>query len=245
MKDVKKNIEDYFGFLEEHIAAIKNINSANFNDLYMKLLFMSFIDKLSSMVYPNKYPHDRIVSTLKRFSKWSHGNNVSLPHLLSLLNKTPDPEFEKLRLFVKSSYSSWSAGEVVTLDRDLNYNDVKKLWPKTKEYQILLRNVSIDSLTHFHLFYTYRNNLIHDLKTPTTDYDRKYDVEPFYMHVSELDGEGEIINESWVLNYPVKFLSVIANAILSNIKKYLLDNELNPYDLFVIGNNWIEDLNSK
>jgi len=237
------DIEQFFGYLDSHLSSISELSCTNYSDLYKKLVYMAFIDLLSGIVFPKKSPRDRVVSVLKRFSKWNNGYNVSMPHLLRLLSKTPDPAFEKLRSYAKSKFSDWSSGELVTLDRDLDYEELKKIWPQDKEYKIPIEDVSLDSLTHFHLFYSYRNSLVHELRPPSSSFDREHHQEPFYMHLTNLGSDLLQKEHYWVLNYPVNFLNNISKTLQKEIKEYFLINEINPYDLFIFGQYWLESLN--
>jgi len=240
-----EDIDFFFNYLDSHLSSISEIKCSKNVDLYKKLVYMAFIDLLSRIVFPKKSPRDRVISVLKRFSKWNNGYNVSLPHLLRFLSKTPDPAFEGLRLYVKTKFKSWSSGELVTLDRDLDYEETKKLWPQEKEYKIPIEDVSLDSLTHFHLFYSYRNSLVHELRPPSTSFDREHHQEPFYMHLTNFDAELKPKEHHWVLNYPIKFFDNISRTLHKEIKEYFVKNEINPYDLFIFGEYWLESLNKK
>jgi len=240
---IKEDIELFFGYIHNHLASIKVIESPNFSDIYKKLCYSGCIDLLSRLVYPKKSPRERVIASLKRFSNWKEGYNISLSHLLRLLNKTSDPNFEELRLFAKEEFIKWTSGELVELSRDLQYDKVKKLWPSSSEYKILLDGVSIDSLTHFHLLYTYRNSLVHQLRAPSTSFDRDYHDYPFYMHLTSLGPNLKPKEHHWVLNYPVNFFTIISTTLFDTIKDYYLNSELNPYDMFITGNYWLDALN--
>ena len=241
--NIKEDLELYFGFIQNHLESIKSIDSPNFSDLYKKLCYSGFIDLLSRLIYPKKSNRERIVAVLKKYSNWQEGYNISLPHLLRLLKKTPDPDFEDLRLYAKEEFKKWSSGELVELDRDLQYEEVKKLWPKHTEYKILLDGVSIDSLTLFHLFYTYRNSLVHELRPPSSSFDREYHEHPFYMHLTSLGPDLKPKEHHWVLSYPVRFFNLISENLFNTIKDYYCTTELNPYDMFISGNYWLDSLN--
>jgi hypothetical protein len=240
----KENVENYFKYINEHIKSIESISLEHYDEIYKKLLYVSVIDLLSQTVFPNKSPRSRVVSLLKRFSNWKYGYYVSLPHLFRLLQKNPDPTFEKLRMFTKRNLEKWGNSELITLDRDLLYDDAKNLWPKNSEYKFPIENISLESLTHYELFYTYRNSLVHELHALSW-LDRKSDEEPFYMHVTSLGDDLEPIEECWSLNYPITFFRNILSEIIKGVEEYLLHNELDPYAMMNLGHYWLDSLNKK
>jgi hypothetical protein len=50
-------------------------------------------------------------------------------------------------------------------------------------------------------------------------------------------------DEYWKLVYPLRFFYKLCETGLTKLKEYLNDNQLNPYEYFVFGKYWIEDLN--
>lgn len=243
--EVKNDIDLYFGYLNNHLDSIRGIGAPKYSDLYKKLCYIGFIDLLSSLVYPKKSNRERIVSTLKQYSKWAEGYKISLPHLLRLLNKITDPKFDELRLFASAEYKQWNKPELVELSSDLPFEVVKKMWPRDNEYKTLLDNVSLDSLTHFHLFYTYRNSLVHTLRAPTTHLALE-DIEyPFYAQLTSLRFDSEQTEYNWILHYPVNFIDRISTTLYEEIREYYIALELNPYDMFNVGHYWLDSLNKK
>jgi len=242
--DEKKNIERYFNYIDKHLKSINIISIKEFGEAYKKVLYVSVIDILSQTVFPKKSSKNRVVALLKKFAEWDNGSYISLPHLFRLLKMNPEPLFENLRLFVKDSLNSWGDSELISLSRDLLFEDIKKYWPKNMEYKFPSENISIEGLTHYELFYTYRNSLVHELR-PLSWYDSANDEEPFYMHVTRLGEEGEPLEYYWSLNYPTKFFEKILSKIIENVKVYLLKNELDPYDLINLGHYWLDSLNKK
>ncbi len=240
---LEKDIKSYFGYIEDHLESIKNIESPKFTVVYKKLCYTASIDLLYNLIYPSSSPREKVVKTLKRFAKWKHGYNVSLPYLLRLLSKTPDPSFEKLLIFTKEEISKWSPGELVELNRDMKYEDVKNIWPKNSECKELIDGVSLDRLSHFQLFYTYRNSLVHELSPPAHSFDLKEINNPFYIHNAKLSSDLKIKEEKWMLSYPLIFFEKLSRDIFESIKEYYKSSELNPYDMFITGSYWLEALN--
>lgn len=126
------------------------------------------------------------------------------------------------------------------MDRDPGYREVQKLWPRDKEHIKPIENVQLDSLRHVHLFYTYRNSLIHELRTPGYGIEFDKDKEPFYHSMTDKD-ENEIT--SWELVYPLAFFESICETALKNLETYYTSDRIDPYHFFTFGTYWIEELN--
>jgi len=49
--------------------------------------------------------------------------------------------------------------------------------------------------------------------------------------------------EMWQLFYPSGFFQVLAEAVLENVRPYLLKNNLDPLRHYSVSRYWLEDLN--
>ncbi len=212
--------------------------------LFKKTLFCSLLDALSRSVHPRKEPRDRFTSLVRRFGRWSHQDRVSLPHLVRLLQLTPDPAFEKLRKFALQKLAQWRAPwDVISLDQDPLIDEVSKYWPRNEEYKMPIERVRLDSLTHLQLLYSHRNSLFHELRSPGYGMDFGEKDEPYYHDMSTVSSMNDPPIETSELVYPVKFFEQLCSTVLSEVKAYLTENQLNPYDYYKFGSYWIEGLN--
>ena len=57
---------------------------------------------------------------------------------------------------------------------------------------------------------------------------------PFYHYMTNLGNKERKLE----LVYPINFFVSIASNILINIKKYLINNDLNPFSYFKFGSPW-------
>jgi len=211
---------------------------------YKKVLFFSVIDSLSKCIFPRKGNRDRIVSFVNDFSEWDNRHRISLPHLSQLLFKSPEPAFSNLKKIVNDEYSKWSSGEIISLERDPDIKDVLKYWPAEKEHKKPLSVITIESLQHIHLFYSYRNFLVHELREPGYGFDTYKEDSPYYISFTHLPGDStEDEKETWELVYPVLFLKNLLVNCLNNMENYLTDNNINPYSSYTFGTYWIDELN--
>ena len=158
---------------------------------------------------------------------------------MRLLDFTPEPEYSKLRKFAFSAYGQWPPGKVIGLDTEPKYGEVKKYWPKGQANNECIKGVKLEALKHVHLFYTYRNSLIHELRNLGYGIEElSLEKEPSYHSMTMEDGK-----DTWQLVYPLGFFENICEPCLKNLKEYLIINAINPYNSFNFGSYWKEELN--
>jgi len=242
-KDETEKFVDYFRRHLHSIAALP-VECVS-TPLYQKILYVTVLDALSKSVYPRSGNRTRMVSFLRKFSEWQDAEKVSLTHLVQLLKRVPDPAFEELRTFAVETFEKWPVhkGEIVTLDVDPTFETVRSKWPVEKEHRVPIENVSLESLQHVRLFYTYRNSLVHELREPSFGMDLSQRHKPHYHLVSDLTTYDTVGLKTVALVYPVTFFRTLCDNGLSNLAAYLERNDLNPYDYYVVGDYWIHELN--
>ena len=220
MKNLESQINPFISFFYEQFSSIRSAQFEKYDKLYKKILYVATIDTLSKTVYPKKRNRDRFISFIRNFSTWEFCEKISLPHLAKLLEIVPDPEFSNLRKFAFSHFDQWEEGFVIRLDKDPNYAEVQNLWPRDKEQVKPIENVQLDFLRHDHLFYTYRNSLVHELREPGygIEFSSMDANQPFYHHMAHLDKDKETI--SWELVYPLGFFESICETALKKLKTY-------------------------
>jgi len=130
-----------------------------------------------------------------------------------------------LRKYVKTILLKWDKKELIKLDKDLSIEIVRKYWPDQFKNKSPYRNIKLENITHYELFYTYRNSLVHELQ-PLSWLDRIIDEEPFYMYMIDLDNEMKPIEKNWVLNYPTIFIRNIISNVIIGLKDYLLKKKV-------------------
>ncbi|MBI3738248.1 MAG: hypothetical protein HY258_04285 [Chloroflexi bacterium] len=237
-------------YFEGHLREISQLDSNGDHVAhYKRVLYITVLSALSKIVVPNTRDNDRqrMVHLLSNFSEWGEYNRISLPHLVKLLNLTPEPAFEALRLYAIKQYNSWIIGDVITLDRDPSYIEIANLWPADNEYKFSIkdnnRKIPLESLQHVYLFYTHRNSLVHEFRmlgllsgdpAPSKN-------EPHYSALFH-DAGGDII--TWELQYPLEFYRRITERCLTNLSEYLRRNQIDPVSFFTSNSYWISELNT-
>ncbi len=242
----KQEIERFVVHFRGHLDRIASLPVECVSTLlYQQILYVTVLDAVAKSVYPRLGNRARMVSFLRKFSEWHEGERVSLPHLVQLLKRVPDPAFEGLRTFAIEEFEKWPVhkGEIVTIDIDPDFEVIRKKWPVKKEHRVPLEKVSLESLQHAQLFYTYRNNLVHELRQPAFGMDLSETHKPHYHLVSDLRAGHTAGSKTVALVYPVAFFRGLCDTCLSNLSAYMVRNNLNPYESYVFGNYWISDLN--
>lgn len=242
MNNYIAEIERYLGHFEKEFSQVQSLQVTDgyHAAIYKKMIYVGIIDALSKCIYPRRGNRERFVTFLNDFSGWEHAHRISLPHLFQLLEKNPEPAFSKLRAFVITELEKWASGEIVTLDREPEIAAIKKLWPNEKEHQKLLNGLGVEALQHCNLFYTYRNSLIHEFRELGRGIESKTEDIPYYISFSYLE-EPDV--EVWELTYPVTFFENMLGNCISELKRYLIQNNINPYNSYKFGTYWIDELN--
>ena len=238
---LEKQIEKYISFYLETLQEIRTISTKS-QELFCHILYLGLLDALSKSVYPHKGPRDRVTSLILRFGNWPHATRVSLIHLLQLLKKYPDPDFEQLRIFtMELIQKSNIKHNPISIDVDPEYEEVRAKWPKTISTE-LPGGIKLEYLKHINLFYSLRNSIIHEMRKLGEGFDIGTHSEPYYINILNIELSLDTY-ESIELVYPLKFLDNICNNCIQGVNNYLIANSLNPYDYYESGTFWLPDLN--
>ncbi len=241
---LRESIDRFVGYFKKQINEIERLETEH-AELYRRLLYASVLDTLAGTVLPKRSNRERFVYFVQRFCQWPDGDRVSLPHLVQLLRKNPDPAFQSLRewAFAKFKLLPVHGSVLMPISHDPSFDEVRQAWPAPKEHRTPLEGVDLVSLQHYQLLYFYRNTLVHELRTPGYGIDFGDDREPFYHRMSTLDDSDKLVQVSVELVYPWRFLHDLCDRALDQLKNYFTTNELNPYDSLVFGTYWIRELN--
>lgn len=238
-------IERFIKYFRDQLAEIEGLNNIH-SQLYKSLLYVTVLDTLAKSVLPKRKDNrERYVYYVKRFCKWADAEKVSLVHLVQLLKKNPDPVFEKLRKWALEKFNKLSVhgSRLMPILHDLEAEEVRKYWPKSKEHRIPIEGIGLHSLQHYNLLYTYRNSLVHEMRIPGYGVDFGDNNMPYYHLMTKLSPEQKIDSSSVELIYPSAFLHSICESSLDSLKDYYISNDLNPWDSFTFGTYWLEELN--
>jgi hypothetical protein len=240
------NAKRFVEYFTRRVEQISSLSDDADQKVFKKTLFVSLLDAVARSVYPAESNHDRFVLFIRNFGKWPDADRVSLPHLVVLLSRLPEPDFAKARRFALAEIAKWKAGDQPPLRLDPTYDEVRKLWPADNHSKVVFEKIKLESLLHAELLYRYRNGLVHELRELGYAQEIRQDMEPCYLSahaIGTTGADGEKMEHSWELNYPVKFFETLSLSCLGNLDKYLHENDLNPYRSYRFGTYWFEALN--
>lgn len=244
-EDLEDSIDRFFTYFSAQIEEIETLESEH-AELYRKLLYVGVIDTLAGTMMPKRKNKDRFIAFVRRFCKWSDGERISLPHLVQLLRKNPDPTFERLRTWALAKYNKLPvhSGLPMPISEDPVFDEVRREWPTSPDHREPIEGVDLPSLRHFNLLYTYRNALVHELRM--LGYGTEFGASsaaPFYHGMSQVGEDPEIILSTVELVYPWRFLKQLCTTGATEARAYCLGNRLDPYASFVFGTYWLRELN--
>ncbi len=243
--DLRSDINHFCDYFESQISEIHGLHSKH-EELYRKLLFVGVLDTLAGTVMPRRKNKERFIGFVRRFCKWPDGERVSLPHLVQLLRKNPDPVFGGLRRWALQRYNALPvhSGALMPISQDPLVEEVKREWPASADHKMPIEGIDLAALTHTNLLYTYRNALVHELRMLGYGMDfADMRAEPYYHGSSTVGEDTTLILKTVELVYPWRFLHRLCETGITETRQYLYENELNPYDSFTFGTYWLKELN--
>lgn len=137
---------------------------------------------------------------------------------------------------------NWSEGDVVSIARDPTYEEIVRLFPKKEGIKKdILLEFDLIKIRHDNLLYQYRNALVHELRELGYGHENNTDTIPFYTSVEDRDRGKSIFN----LVYPFQFYYNICTNCVTNMQKYLEENNIDPYIAIEsdFGDYWLTLLN--
>ncbi len=244
-KKTERNILDYIRYFRNQVHLIDDHCPKTVDgELHSRILYMALLDAISHTVSFKGTNRDRIVYFVSKFCDWADCNRVSLPHLYKLVGEKLEPQFAPLRDFAIRCITQWGRGDKVSLSRDPDFAVIDNLWPRDEGKLLDIDGVWPKWLTHAHLLYTYRNNLIHEFKIAGRHVELWSDDEPYYAHLTEYQDEtSSELKRSWELQYTAIFFRRLCESGLTSLKKHLIANEIDPFKTIDWGNYWIRELN--
>ena len=209
-------------FLGHFVSQAKDIGKV-VSPFHRKMLYASAIDPLARAAYGTIGTHrDRFVRLIRDVAKWPESERVSLPQLQLRLLEAKRHRYLLYRNISKR-LASWEDGGKVLLSGSPSMAEI--LVQAAPSEHALAKEAQ-----YVNLFYTYRNNLIHEFREPGygTDWSGK-SVVPFY---------GSYIDGPWELVFPVGFIAALYEQALTGLRVHMLANNIDPYKQFNFGSLW-------
>jgi len=217
-----QNIERYYQYFENQLQSVSSVKE----HMYQKLLLVTIIDTLGRARFP-KIPQNkkRFVRLITECADWPDCRRISLPQLSFSLQFGND---STLIGEVKTRIQGWQYGRIYRLSEvDPEIDEILSFAETDNERKL------IDNSEHSTLLYIYRNHLVHEFREPGYGMEiSDDDASPYYLGRNTLEGS------IWELVYPIGFFINVARSILDNLKRYLQDNNLDPYSFYKFGSMW-------
>jgi len=219
-------INRYCSYFEEQLEKVSRVEE----HLYKKILLVTMLDTWARARYPNVQSNtERFTSLIRECANWPDSNRISLPQLSFLLQTSPATG-SKLKREVDKRLDSWQDDRIYRLPEVDPWANELKSFATTDEQKLL------DNCRHADLLYTYRNYLVHEFREPGHGIEKSGDdTTPYYLYSEDRDLQGR---DTWELIYPIGFFISIARCSLESLKRYLLDNDYNPYSFYKFGSIW-------
>lgn len=214
------SVRQFIDHFREQGEAIGSVDA----QLHRKILFCSALDPLARAVAaPGAKSRARFVELLLHHTEWINANRVSLFQLLCALRTRGRTRF---RLYREAHRRLGMAPARRRLPLSLS-PALAEMEPFAAPEEIAI----LRAHTYAELFYTFRNNLIHEYREPGygTDWSGRA-TEPFYTNLSSF-GQRELV-------FPVAFVAAIYQQALHHVEHHLLLHKINPHSKFNFGSHW-------
>jgi hypothetical protein len=245
MTSSEKHLEEFLSYLDQSLVRISNLCNSNHDGQcrsFKKTLLFSFIDNLSTLVYPSKKSSvEGVRKLVTQYGRWHEASLVSTPHLCRWIETQPEGLTPKGKELAISNLDEWEHGCIVPISRDIPIATLKRhVRPGADK-----AGSAIERLTHFSLLWNQRHHLIHKFMPIGVNLEFPDDVRPYYISLSYLTA---IVgaNESdsfWQLIYPTGFLLNLARTCLEGVSPVLKERLIDVSKHYWVGHYLLEDLN--
>jgi hypothetical protein len=191
--------------------------------LYRKILYATALDPLARAAFGTIDGHrQRIIRLIDELIIWDDKHRVSLPQL-SLALEAKSHTSSRLYQDVRQRLVHWAPGAVVRLMESPLLSELKPLADPAEDHLLT-------AARYVELFYTYRNNLIHEFREPGYGIEIPTDENEPYYH--------GLIDNPWQLVFPIGFFACLFREALSGLESFLMRADIDPYSQFEFGSLW-------
>lgn len=212
-------IQQFVGYFRDQDASISPVQPI----LYRKILYATAFDPIARAAFGKVGNHrSRSLRLINELTNWNDRDRVSLPQLCLALE---EKGLISGALYVEAStrLDRWSHGEVLLLG---NSPLLSELEPVAQS----LEKCILTSCRYAELFYTYRNNLVHEFREPGYGIEMPADKDRPYYH--------SMIGDQWQLVFPVGFFARLYAEALVGLEALLMRYDIDPYSQFEFGSKW-------
>lgn len=236
--DLKQKIEKFFTFFHNLVSNAKDIK-CDHSHLFSNSMCYLIIDTLSKAVFPKlKSNSERVIKFIKQFGNWPDGERLSLPSIYRLIEIIPDSFSKELIDLIKSKMANYRVH--YSIKDDPFISEINQLWPNDlPEPYIKFKRITL--FQHWSFFYSYRNDLMHELKMSGEGHIQGSNDPYYYLTCI---GSTFKSKKYYRLFYPPVFLTNLVSNCLDSTKRYFEENNKNPYDSFDYGIFIFQELNN-
>lgn len=194
------------------------------SELHKKILYALALDSLARAVYEKVGNHrSRLVNLLVEHTKWSDADRISLFQLSLYLRAK-----ERIRFRLYQEVERRLDASPPRMRKLLNDSPQRhELTPYAEPEE----KIALENHSYAHLFYNYRNNLVHEFRAPGYGIDWSgCDTEPFYTSLSSR-GKRELV-------FPAAFFASLYAQALTGVESFLIAHGVNPHNRFTYGSYW-------
>lgn len=219
LTSMEESITTFISYFRDQVENIRD----DYNILHRKILFALIIDPLSRAAYGTEGTHrERVTKLIIDHSFWDDCSRVSLPQLVLNLE---DRNLQETDLYHGASdrLSKWPSKNIPRLNQS----------PLFDELESFTSADTVDVLKkcrYVELFYTFRNNLIHEFREPGYGIEMSQDGTTPYYHGMK--------DNPWQLVYPIGFFKRLCESILDSLPSHFRNNNITPHDQFEFGSLW-------
>jgi hypothetical protein len=171
----------------------------------------------------------RFLKLVRECIKWEHADRISIPMKVDRIRDNNIKINDELITRIDGLFKRFKDSGINRIDIDPFFNEIEHLALSIEEQKIL--KIS----RHAELLYTYRNNLIHEFRSPGHGMEFSNDNEsPYYHRMTHHNYQ----TKTWELVYPTNFFMNLSNQALTAIKAFLTSNNLDPFSFFKFGSPW-------
>ncbi len=218
MAPKKTGVSRFVAHFQSQVKSLEQVESL----MLRKLLYATALDPLARAAFGNIGHRTRMVRLIDELTTWDGRELVSLPQLKLALSEAKRGR-GRLAREVRCQLGNWQPGLVIPIANSPKQSELLPLATPAEEKLI-------NACLYSNLFYTYRNNLVHEFREPGYGIELSTDGD-FAYYTSTINGP-------WELVFPVRFFSSLFEEVLVELKAYLIRNNIDPYNQFEYGSLW-------
>lgn len=198
--------------------------------LFQKILTIGVLDTFGRAAFPGiKGNHKRFVAFIETCSGWADRDVVSAQQLLLKLERL-GVKTGGLYHLAEERVGSWADGSFVEPKDDLALSQAMQACQSKQEEKY------VEDATYKELFYEFRNHLVHEFREPGYGFD-------FAKHGVPMKGRDYpyyhgLVDEPRQLVFPDAFFKKLSRDALLGLRKYLIQQAIDPYDSIPSGSLW-------